>query len=567
MLFGNQFRLFCSTVKNKPIGFWEEERNIKQFLQELQVKLNLKTPKELNTISQKQIRAYGGGSLFKKYSMLELKCIGWPEAKSYFSPNPKSKGYWKDKKNILQLLEEVKVKHNLHSFKEWNELSWKQIKEVCGNSSILTQYSLYELKCLACPDSKSFFTASKPQNYWDDKTHVEAFLKDIEQKYNLNSPEDWNSITINQIKSKTGGKTLLNKYSLHELKCIGSPNYNFNPSYKPVGYWDNQQNVENFLYNIQEKLNLRTIDDWNLITRKTIQKYGGGSLLNKYSMFELKCIGFPSGVSVFNQPSQFKFTGYWKNEKNVKNFLNDLQVKLNLNTPEDWNSITKKQIEYHGGSALFHIYSLFELKCIACPEGKSYFDLSPKPPGFWDENENIKTFLNELKQKLNLQTPEDWNRLSKAQIKAHGGLGLTLKLPLEKIVQFQNPEFNDMDLIECGKKKRSSQRWLFLQIQKLFPGEEIVEDYFHSEISRESGFSVQFDIFLINRNIAFEYHGKQHYEDIPSAFANVEMYTIRDKEKSQLCKKYGIDLVVVPYWWNNHLESLKSTLLNQETLK
>ena len=42
---------------------------------------------------------------------------------------------------------------------------------------------------------------------------------------------------------------------------------------------------------------------------------------------------------------------------------------------------------------------MFEIKCIACPEGKLLFDEAnqSKPPGYWDNKENIGQFLNEIK--------------------------------------------------------------------------------------------------------------------------------------------------------------------------
>lgn len=36
----------------------------------------------------------------------------------------------------------------------------------------------------------------------------------------------------------------------------------------------------------------------------------------------------------------------------------------------------------------------------------------------------------------------------------------------------------------------------------------------------------------------------------------------RDKEKEMLCKKYGIKLITIPYWWDNKIDSLKSVVCN-----
>ena len=62
-----------------------------------------------------------------------------------------------------------------------------------------------------------------------------------------------------------------------------------------------------------------------------------------------------------------------------------------------------------------------------------------------------------------------------------------------------------------------------------------------------------------------KYHGKQHYEDIPSyGYAPFELYTKRDAEKISICKEFGILLIVIPYWWDNTLQSLKATIDKQK---
>ena len=50
-----------------------------------------------------------------------------------------------------------------------------------------------------------------------------------------------------------------------------------------------------------------------------------------------------------------------------------MKQNLFLNTINDWNSITVNQIKENGGNGLLQKYSLYELKCFACPEGKFVF--------------------------------------------------------------------------------------------------------------------------------------------------------------------------------------------------
>jgi hypothetical protein len=42
--------------------------------------------------------------------------------------------------------------------------------------------------------------------------------------------------------------------------------------------------------------------------------------------------------------------------------------------------------------------------------------------------------------------------------------------------------------------------------------------------------------------------------------SNLERTQMRDKEKKQKCNEKGITLVVIPFWWNKAISSLKATI-------
>ena len=558
-------RVVLATPKTKLFRNKSKHReSVQKFLAGLQQKYNLNTPEDWNSITWKHIQSDGGKILLKKYSIFEIKCMACPEGKSIFDKPP---GYWKKQQNIDNFFSTLKHEYNLNTPEDWNSITKKHILSN-GGWQFLSKYSMFEIKSMACPEGKSTFN-KPPQasGYWENQENIDHFLSKIKQKYNLNSPEDWNTITQKQIISN-GGSSLLPKYSMFDLKCMacpeGKPLFK-NPKQAP-GYWENQENIQTFFSLLQQKYNLNAPEDWNSITQKQIQSNGGGTLLLKYSLFELKCMACPEGKSIFNNPPHT--LGYWENQENIFQFLSKIKEKYNLNTPEDWNTITQKQIQSNGGWTLMSKYSLFDLKCMACPEGKLIFNNPSPAPVYWENQENIDNFLSKIKEKYSLNTPEDWKRFSKSQIIQEGGSGL-LSDKLQVKVKFETPnkttEFIPLStlLLSRSVQKRSSQRWLFLQVQKLFPHEEIVEDYFHSEISRISGANVQFDIFMIERNIAIEYHGQQHYEDISSAFSPAETYKYRDLEKQKLCSEHGIQLIVIPYWWDNKIDSLKETLFSK----
>ena len=545
----------------KPSGYWDNKENVIKFLKKISIKYNLNTLEEWDSLSVKHIESNTRGNyLLQKYSIYELKCIGFPEGKSFFKSTQRLSNDLNNEENIKIFIKQLGEKLNLKTKEDWNSLTNKQIIDN-GGYKILKDYSLCDLKSFGFPDNSNYFVnLSKPLSYWDKHENVLQFLNEIKEKHTYKSITDCKSLNSKIIKLN-GGEKLLKKYTLLELKSFMFPNSDIQDfSNKPSGYWLHIENVKEFLDELKEKYNFKTSDDWNSLSVKQIKLNGGTPLLQSYSLFDLKCIGFPEGKDHFNPPQ--KSSGYWDNEENVIQFLKELKLKLNFKTPDDWNKLTKKHIQLYGGSSrIFKNYSILQLKCLACPEGKENFKSSNKPSGYWNNKENINKFIDHLKVKLNLKTPEDWQRLSKRQIQFFGGEGLISKIPIHSIIQnYSKLNNHDENNFPSSKHKRSSQRWLFLQVQKLFPDDEIVEDYFHPEISRESGFSVQFDVFLIHKNIALEYHGKQHYEDIPYGFAPIEMYINRDNEKIKLCKKYGIHLVIIPYWWDNSLDSLKDII-------
>ena len=555
-----------STFNNPPQspGYWENQENIDNFLSKIKEKYNLNTPDDWNSITWKHIQSNGGSRFLSKHSMLEIKSMGCPEGKSTFNNPYQPRGYWDNQENIDKFLSKIKEKYNLNTPDDWNSITRKHIQSN-GGSRLLSKHSMLEIKSMGCPEGKSTFN-NPPQSpgYWENQENIDNFLSKIKEKYNLNTPDDWNSITVQHIQSN-GGSRFLSKHSVYEIKCMGCPEgkLSFNNPPQSPRYWDNQENIDNFLSKIKEKYNLNTPDDWNSITWQHITSNGGWGL-SKHSLYEIKCMGCPEGKSTFNNPPQSP--GYWENQKNIDNFLSKIKEKYNLNTPEDWNSITVQHVKSNGGSSLLSKYAMYEIKCMGCPEGKSTFNNPYQPAGYWDNQENIDNFLSKIKEKYNLNTPEDWKRVSKIQIIKEGGNGLLTSKIYSKIkIKFENEEFISIAKLLSGNKvqKRSSQRWLFLQIKKLYPHEEIVEDYFHSTISRISGANVQFDIFMIGRNIAIEYHGQQHYEDIPSGFCPAETYKYRDSEKQKLCEEHGIQLIVIPYWWDNKIESLKETLFSK----
>lgn len=72
---------------------------------------------------------------------------------------------------------------------------------------------------------------------------------------------------------------------------------------------------------------------------------------------------------------------------------------------------------------------------------------------------------------------------------------------------------------------------------------------------------LQLDVWLPEKNLAFEYQGEQHYHNMSLAFGSsgdLVSYVARDFQKQAKCRKLGIELIVVPYWWDTTVDSLRA---------
>ena len=68
------------------------------------------------------------------------------------------------------------------------------------------------------------------------------------------------------------------------------------------------------------------------------------------------------------------------------------------------------------------------------------------------------------------------------------------------------------------------------------------------------------DIFIPALQLAVEYQGEHHYNDIPSVSSFAEIYKTRDLFKENLSKEHQIQLIYIPYWWDLSPSSLSSSL-------
>ena len=180
------------------------------------------------------------------------------------------------------------------------------------------------------------------------------------------------------------------------------------------------------------------------------------------------------------------------------------------------------------------------------------------PRNYWENDENVKKYLNWFQNKLKFKNLDDWYMITNYHFIENGGSRLlNIYGNLQKLLE----KFYPNHKWEWNKLKIKSQNFLLHNIKLLFPNEEIIElNYRHKDIRyNNTNQSIELDIFIPKLNLSFEYQGKQHYE-FNSIHGPSNPQKSKDEEKIKLCEKYGITLIQIPYWWNRNLESLKSII-------
>lgn len=67
------------------------------------------------------------------------------------------------------------------------------------------------------------------------------------------------------------------------------------------------------------------------------------------------------------------------------------------------------------------------------------------------------------------------------------------------------------------------------------------------------------DIYLPKENLAFEYQGQGHFHDLYSLGHRWRQRNL-DQNKRELCRREGITLIEVPFWWDFSTSSLVTTI-------
>jgi len=238
--------------------------------------------------------------------------------------------------------------------------------------------------------------------------------------------------------------------------------------------------------------------------------------------------------------------------------------KLGIKEMEDWYNITKSQILENGGGSLSTYYGSSPSKLIMNVfsdmfDWKKEEFRSRKTLEYWTNKENLKNYLLYLKSYANVKDNLDWRRISKLAIKNAGGRGvLTRYGRLSKALIAADMQVDGDD---CATTQSKPEQKLKKILEEIISGKENITmliRYRHPQMKHSlSGIHMELDFWIPEWKLAFEYQGEHHYYQLHNNISEpIENQKVRDSEKKKACEELGIDLVIIPYWWNKTKEDL-----------
>jgi hypothetical protein len=241
-----------------------------------------------------------------------------------------------------------------------------------------------------------------------------------------------------------------------------------------------------------------------------------------------------------------------------------LEKKLGITHLEDWFGVTIEQVQQYGGKGILQGYNNSLPKALSAlyPNHEWWpWRFHAVPKDFWENSDNILSFLNWLGPMLQIRELSDWYRISIQQIQRVGAPTTVFYTKGFSILKNAYPSFNwDLDKLTNRKWPiKAAQRNLAIVLSDLFADKEILEDYRHENMCFKSGSPMYLDIYVPEYFLAFEYQGEQHYRDVYH-LGSQYVYAQRDMEKREACKLEGITLIDVPFWWDGQKSSLEATI-------
>ncbi len=248
---------------------------------------------------------------------------------------------------------------------------------------------------------------------------------------------------------------------------------------------------------------------------------------------------------------------------NQRKFFDDLAQTLHITKLDDWYTVPTKLAYHCGGHRVLPLYKNSLVRALMAIYPEHSWDIHrfiQLPRRFWDDTNNQKQYLQKIMKELGLQQLSDLNIITKEYLMHNGGVALLKRYRgLQNFLKQFVPRDTTTTSVPTFHRLRS-QHQLEHMVKQILPFHEVVFNFYSSSLCfYSSGRTMELDVMLPELALVLEYQGQQHYHSF-LFFQNLAAQQRRDTEKAEICRKFGLTLIHIPYWWNRTKQSLVATI-------
>ena len=575
---------------------WNKKETRAALVERLMSALNITKPEDWYGVTSDDITKAGAKGFMRRFSYSPKAMIQSLSGEGLISPPA---GGWKDEnfgvtrswrrletrrelvENLIKLLE-------IKSPEDWYRVSANNIK-AAGGYGYLDLFNGSPREVILKLSSDGLIP--RPVGGWrlenfgptKDWTLVEnkkKLVQDLIKLFDIQKVEDWYKVTKVGFKV-VGAVGFLRRHGNGPSKAIQAlAAENLLPT--PEGGWKPEKFGGGINWNLKDSRKalvdalvknnaIHSPEDWYLISTREFNEANGVGFLGRYSNSPSAAILALSEEGLISPPAdgwkeeKFGNATDWSLEISRRQLVAALEESYNLQSPEDWYGLTLKQVTQGGGGGFLvkHNEKLIEMVSALSNEG-----LISAPTGGWkkknfektidwkDKN-NQRKLVETLKKIRNIESPDDWYRVTPDDFVRAGGTTYRQKhrtvkdtikaLSTEGFIQAPEGGWSDKAFY-VGLK---GQKLLAAYVENILKRKvEFNDRKSHGVRNPKTGMPLEADISLPDLKIAFEYQGPHHSDD--------EGFIFRDEIKRKQFPEKGWLLIEV---WEDKWDRSQDSIL------
>ena len=531
--------------KRFSAGYWQSIDNQRKFLDSFAKHKKFKSFNDWYGVTSKDILEFKGHTLITQYkgSLFDALKAVYPEFKwNIYQRKHIPYKHWSSIDNQKLFLKYVATTLKITKVEEWKKVSDSQFIEL-GGKTLLSKHKTIS-KCLSTLYPNSPFQEKKII-YTPEKQYF--LMEKIRKKLNLKSLSQWKSVNKSDF-IKNGGKYVLLQYGGNFSKLISSTYPNINSRKPPPSQVNTFLRRAEVFRRIEDKLMIKSPEDWYSVNQKRLIKCKGGLILLKFYSKSLHLL--LSNLKSNYKWEKFSFSyfppKFWTDRNNQYEYMNILFKKYDLKLLDDWYN-PKYSLELlnekHIGRLLY-IYKDFisVLRNIYPNYPWATFQINLTKRNSWKDPIKAKKFLQLVQQNYLISKKDEWYRIpiKKVIISNNGNQIIIPKLWKLLDIVYRDQKWNRKRMIRTLRK---SQFWLCKCASKLFPNHFISESY---KLKYQKKVCT-LQIFIPSLNIVLEHSPNENEE--------------KDEQIMDYLKQKNIKLIQLnDNNWDRSLSSLCETL-------